>query len=285
MKYTEITVKEALHKLKRRGLPYKYDLNLYKGCSFACKYCYARKKENISQAEMFEEKILVKTNIAEVLEKELSSPGWKGDIINMGGVCDSYQLCEKDCGLVRDVLKVMIKYRNPVIISTKSDLVLRDLDLINELAGHAYVNIALCITSISGESAKNVEPGASSPEERLLALKEAGKTKAYTGMHSFPLLPFLADDESTLEILVKWASEADVSYMMTGVLYMSGGIKARYMDFIRQTYPQYYDAYKQLYPRGKADDKYKAKIHSFLADMRKKYNVNSNYRKFLPGRK
>lgn len=282
MKAIEIEAKSALHKLKRRGLPYKYDLNIYRGCSHGCKYCYGESSHKYLGNTDFNKEIYVKSNIIEVLERELYSSKWKGDIINIGGVCDSYQSIENNYKLMRDILKLMIKYKNPIIISTKSNLILRDLDLIDELAKHTYVNIALCITSSNDDVSKKVEPGASLPVERFRALSEISKTKANTALHMMPILPFLADDEDTLETLVKWAKESEVDYMLTGMLYLTGGIKKRYLSFIKEDYPKYYVPYCRLYPKGGADKDYKSKIHGFLAEMRKKYNVNNKYSKSLP---
>lgn len=282
MKLIEIESKSALHQLKRRGLPYKYDLNIYRGCSNGCKYCYAASSHKYLENKDFEKDIYVKTNIAQVLDLELSAEGWEKDIINIGGVCDSYQYAEKSTNLMREVLKVMIKHKNPVIISTKSDLILRDLDLIDNLAKDTYVNIALSITSRDTKLASQLEPGASSPESRFKALAQIAKTNAYTGFHFMPILPFIADDEETLEHLVYWAAEAKVDYMLSGMLYLTGGIKKRYFAFIEDEYPELLDAYKQLYPKGGADKNYKSKIHNFLGEMRAKYNVNNSYSKFLP---
>jgi DNA repair photolyase len=97
-----------------------------------------------------------------------------------------------------------------------------------------------------------------------------------------PILPLIADDEETLEQLVLWAAEAKVDYMFSGMLYLIGGIKKRYLSFIEEEYPYLLDAYKMLYPKGGADKNYKSKIHNFLGKMRKKYNVNNSYSKFLP---
>lgn len=218
------------------------------------------------------------------MDKELSAKGWQKDIINIGGVCDSYQQVEEENKLMRDVLKVMIKHKNPVIISTKSDLILRDLDLIDTLAKDTYVNIAFSITSCNPKLASLLEPGASLPENRYKALSEIAKTNANTGFHLMPILPVIADDEETLEQLVFWAAEAKVDYMLSGMLYLTGGIKKRYFSFIKEEYPDLLEAYKKLYPKGGADKTYKSKIHTFLGNMRKKYNVNNNYSKFLPKR-
>lgn len=279
---TEIMAKDALHRLKRRGLPYNYDLNIYRGCSHGCKYCYARKNHDYHGKSSFNEDIFVKVNIVETLEKALRSNNWNKEIINIGGVCDSYQNCESDYRLMPDILKLMIKYKNPVVISTKSDLILRDIELIDELASHTYVNIAFSISNSDPELSKKVEPGASLPEERFHALEDLGKTKAFTGLHMMPILPLLADGENNLRTIVEWADRSVVSYMLTGMLYMTGAIRKNYLNFIEKEYPKLIEEYKKLYKYGAANKEYKTKILTMLAELQKEYSVNNNYSKFLP---
>ena len=113
-------------------------------------------------------------------------------------------------------------------------------------------------------------------------MKEFGRTKAHTGLHLFPILPYLADDENSLRTFVLWASEAGVSYMMSAMLYLTGSARANYFSFIDRFYPQYSVSYRNLYKKGGADKAYKARIHSFLGRLRKKYGINADYRKFLP---
>lgn len=278
----EITVKTALRRLKRRGLPYRFDLNIYRGCSHGCVYCYGpNTHENLSLGS-FSENIFVKTNLIEILKEELNSPQWRGDIINIGGVCDSYQEPEREQGMMREVLKLMIAHKNPVIISTKSDLILRDLDLIDQLAATTYVNIPICITSRDASISKKLEPGAVLPERRFATLKEVGKTRAHHALHFMPILPYLSDDEESLKTLVRWAAEAQVSYMLSGMLYLRGKIKERYFSFLNKHFPHLEEKYRQLYPKGSADQEYKSIIHGNLKKWRDYYRVNNSYAKFLP---
>ena len=280
--FQDYKCKEALYQLKRKGLPYSFDLNIYRGCSHNCQYCYARKSHKYLNSKKYESEIFVKTNIAEVFEKELKGDKTGGKFINIGGVCDTYQPAEKKYQLMPGILKILIKYKQPVIISTKSDLILRDIELIDQLAHHARVNIAVTITSDNDEISSKVEPGASLPEARWNILQEFSKTKTSTGFHFFPILPFLSDDKISMEKMVKRASEVKVDYMLSGVLYLSGGIKDRYFSFIKREFPEYYSAYVKLYPRGKANPDYKSKIHSFLGRIREKYRVNAQYSKIIP---
>jgi len=283
--FRDYKCKEALYHLKRKGLPYSFDLNIYRGCSHNCQYCYAQKSHKYLNSKNFENEIFVKKNIGEVLEKELKRGRTGGKFINIGGVCDSYQPAERKFKLMPDILKLLIKYKQPVIISTKSDLILRDIELIDQLAHHAWVNIAVTVTSDNDEISSKVEPGASLPGARWNILQEFSKTKASTGFHFFPILPFLSDDKTSMEKMVKRASEVKVDYMLSGVLYLSGGIKERYLSFIKKEFPEYYSVYVELYPRGKANPDYKSKIHSFLGRMREKYGVNAQYSKIIPSYK
>ena len=278
----QLTVGQALHKLNKKGLPYQYDLNIYRSCSHGCKYCYALKSQQYLSELGTEDDIFVKTNILEALERELAAPGWQKEIINIGGVCDSYQAAEATYQLMPEVLRLMVKYKNPVIISTKSSLILRDLELIDELASYTYVNIPVCITAVNPQISAKVEPGAALPEERFRTICEIGKTRAYTGFHVMPILPFLADDAETLDTLAWWAHEAKASYMLTGVLYLTGGIRKRYLSFIADEFPEYYEAYVQLYPKGSASPEYKNQVHTLFNQMKEQYQINTSYAKFLP---
>ncbi len=165
-KLKAIECKSALHKLKR-NLPYDYDLNLYKGCTHNCIYCYARYTTKFMPDKGRENIIYAKTNVLEHLEKEVYEFKGNRHVINMGGATDAYQEAEKTTKLMRGVLKLMIKYKNPIVISTKSDLVLRDMDLIEKLSRLTDVNIVASVSTIDDELAMKIEPGASPPTSRL----------------------------------------------------------------------------------------------------------------------
>ncbi len=283
MKIREIKVKVPLYQHKKRGLPYDYDLNIYRGCSHGCIYCYGRKSHRYLGSNDFEAEIFVKTNIAEQLDDFLNNNDLKDSIINFGGVCDSYQELEQEYRLMPKVLKVLIKHEQSIIITTKSDLIIRDLDLIEELSNKAeYVNIALTITNTKNNVTAKLEPNTSIPENRFKALKKLKGKSMYTALHFMPILPCFSDDKASLEQITRWAAEAEVDYMLSGMLYLTKSIKQRYYEFLKVNYPDYLEEYQKLYKRGGADKKYKAKVHDYLAEMRKKYNINNSYAKFLP---
>ncbi|MFP4177409.1 MAG: radical SAM protein [Acholeplasmataceae bacterium] len=190
--YHEIGCSQALNKLKRR-MPYSWDLNVYRGCQHGCVYCYARHTHDYLGSDDFSNDIFIKTNIVERLEKELSHPNWRKEVINIGGVTDSYQPAEEHYRIMPDVLRLLIEYRTPAIISTKSDLILRDYDLIDALARITYVNIAVTVTTMDEDLRARIEPDAVESYRRFNVLKAFANTSASTGLHVMPIIPHLTD--------------------------------------------------------------------------------------------
>ncbi|MDR2915383.1 MAG: hypothetical protein LBV74_11220, partial [Tannerella sp.] len=188
--YREITCAVACNKLKRK-IPFAWDLNIYRGCEHGCKYCYAIYSHDYlaEGSEQYFSDIYVKTNVVEQLEKQLSAPSWKPEVVNIGGVTDSYQPAEEHYKLMPDILRLMIKYKTPCIISTKSNLVLRDYDLIEELSRITYVNVAATVTCMDEDMRKKIEPGGVMSMRRFAMLKEFSKTNASTSLHFMPIIP------------------------------------------------------------------------------------------------
>ncbi|AKB19289.1 radical SAM protein [Methanosarcina sp. WWM596] len=293
--FEEIQARKALNKIKktsRFSLPFQWDLNIYRGCEHGCNYCYAmyshsylEKEEKISckgkKDSDFFRKIYVKTNIAEALEKQLGAPSWKKEVINIGGVCDSYQPAEEKYGLMRDVLAFMIKYKNPITLSTKSDLILRDIDLLSELADLTQVNIAVTVTTMDEKLGSLLEPVASPPEKRFSVMRAFKDTAATTGLHMMPILPFLTDNPENLEQVLSLAAECEVDYALPGLLYLRGETRKHFFNFLACNFPELLDPYCRLYAKGGADRAYKAELYGLLRNLMQKYNLSADYMKPL----
>lgn len=278
--YKEVLCASALNPLKRK-VPYGWDLNIYRGCGHACRYCYAIYSHAYLNSDGFYDDIHVKTNIVEVLERELSAPGWKREIINLGGVTDSYQKAEETYQLMPQILKLLIKYKTPAIISTKSTLVLRDYDLINELSQITYINVAATITTLDEDIRKKMEPGATPSLERFAMLKQFGKTNASIGLHVMPIVPFLTDSAENLEALCAHAQDSGVHYMLPGTLYLRGETRKVFFDFIQQNYLELYAPLQALYKTGGADKSYKNRLYGVLNELRSRYDISSSYTRVM----
>lgn len=276
--YHQMTCTVACNQLKRK-IPYGWDLNIYRGCEHGCKYCYAMYSHQYLGSEKYFEDIFVKTNIVTLLEKQLSSPDWKREVINIGGVTDSYQPAEATYKLMPDILRLMIKYKTPCIISTKSDLVLRDYDLIDELSKITYVNVAATITCMDEGIRQKLEPGGAESLKRFAMLKVFSKTNASTGLHFMPIIPYFTDTRENVDALYFNAKDSGVSYVLPGVLYLRGKTRGAFFEFINQEFPHLYEPLKALYKTGGAGSEYKEELYKMVNEIKAKYQLSSSYSK------
>lgn len=274
--YKEIFCKTALNRLKRR-IPYRWDLNIYRGCEHGCKYCYAMYSHDYLGSKNYHKDIYIKTNIIEQLEKELSDPGWEREIVNIGGVTDSYQPVEEYYQMMPEILKLLIKHKTPAIISTKSDLILRDFDLIDELSKLTYINVASTVTTTDEKLRKLIEPGGVSSERRFEMLKVFRKTNASVGLHVMPIIPFLTDGYKNIDSLFNMAKDSAVHYVLTGTLYLRGKTRTLFFDFIKKEFPDLYQNYLTLYRTGGANKIYKESLYKVVHELRNWYSLSNHY--------
>lgn len=282
--YQTITCKSALNKINS-FLPYHYDLNIYRGCEHCCVYCFAKYSHKYLEDNHFFNHIYIKENIVEELEKKLSSKSWKRDVINLGGITDSYQPIEKEKKLMPKILRLLIKYKTPAIISTKSSLILRDIDLLKELSDVAGVQIACTITTLDQNLASILEPNASSIKLRMKTiqtLKEAGLT---VGWHLMPIIPYITATRNNLKNIFEIASKCQIDYMITGLLNLRGTTKTDFFHFLKQTFPDKYEAIWNLYHNKERMKEYKVQLYQLLNSLEKEYHINRNYQKYVPQKK
>ena len=278
--YKEIECKGAVNKLKRK-IPYEWDLNIYRGCIHGCKYCYALYSHlymglDIGTESFFKE-IYVKTNIVDKLEKHLKSPKWNREIINLGGVTDNYQAIETKYKIMPDILKLLIKYKTPMIISTKSNLILRDFNLIDELSRITYVNVASTVTTVNEDLRKKIEPDTVKSKDRLEMLKEFRKTNASVGVHMMPIIPYITDKHNDVEELFFKTKEIDAHYILPGTLNLRGPTKYVFMNFLKREFPNLYQKIDYLYRNGGLDKSYKNELYSMINPLLKKYVLSKDY--------
>ena len=173
-------------------------INPYRGCEHGCIYCYARPNHEylgFSAGLDFETKILVKEDAPELLRRELASPRWEPQVIAISGVTDAYQPIERRLQLTRRCLEVLVEFRNPVVIITKSELVTRDIDLLSQLVRFDGILVFLSVTSLDSELARELEPRASQPGRRLAAIESLARAGVPVGTLVAPVIPGLTDHE------------------------------------------------------------------------------------------
>ena len=282
-KYIEINCKTACNRINSNFLPFRWDLNIYRGCEHKCQYCFALYSHKYMNSKDFFDEIYVKKNIVECFEKQISSNRWKRTTVNIGGVTDSYQPAEKQYKLMPEILKLCIKYKVPISLSTKSKLILRDFDLFAELATFVPVDVACTITTINENVRKLIEPNASSIKDRFNNLKEFSKTNVNTGIFIMPIIPELTDSYNNLSMLYKTAKENKVNYAITSILNLRGETKISFFNFLKQTIPHLYNKIKSHYKGAYVDSTYKKHIYNILNNIETKYRLKEkeiNYPKY-----
>ena len=230
--YLEDTCKTALNRVPDAArVPFRWTINPYRGCTHACHYCFARAFHSyldLGVGEDFSTKIVIKTNLVEVLRRELASQKWTGEPIAMGTATDPYQQCEGRYRLTRGVLEALIDTRNPLSMLTKSTLVMRDFDLFTRLAEVADVSLAMSVGTIDEDVRRVVEPGTPPGRKRLEILARFADAGIRTGVLVAPILPGLTDDDAHLEETLAAVAEAGVTWAVAIPLHIRPGIRAHF---------------------------------------------------------
>ncbi len=213
-------------------------LNPYRGCSHGCSYCYARPMHEYlgySAGLDFETRILVKRKAPDLLRDELSSRRWTPQVIGVSGATDAYQPAERRLRITRRCLEVLAEFRNPVAIVTKSYLVTRDIDLLQELARHRAIAVVLSVTSLSNGVHRTMEPRASSPGRRLGAIKVLAEAGIPVGVNVAPVVPGLTDHE--MPEILKASADAGATFASYIVLRLPHGVKDIFADWLGRHFP------------------------------------------------
>lgn len=198
---TSVTVQQSRSIISRNtspDIPFTQSINPYQGCEHGCIYCYARPSHaylDLSPGLDFETKLFAKPNAAELLRKELASPRYQVSTIVIGSNTDAYQPIEREWKITRQLLEVMLETRHPVSLITKNALILRDLDLLSELAKLDLVQVMVSVTSLDPALTQKMEPRASAPHRRLLAIEKLAAAGVPVGAMAAPLIPFINDAE------------------------------------------------------------------------------------------
>ena len=236
MIYEHVQVKKMLHYVNVWFLPFKWGINTYRGCEHNRVYCNARYTHEylgLSSGE-FVPRILVKDNAAEVLDKEFSREKWNNKLtVDLATVTDPYQPAEESFKITENVLEVFLKHHNSLMITTKSDLILRDLDILSEIGRTGFLNVVITLTILDEDLRKRIEPKAPSVDRRLRVVKELHEARIINGVTAIPLLPYISDGATDIEELVKCVADFDTDYVIIDVLNFRGETSDRIFEFLQ----------------------------------------------------
>ena len=251
------TAKSIITRNQSPDLPFDRSLNPYRGCEHGCVYCYARPSHaywDMSPGLDFETRLIAKTNSAELLAKELSRPGYVCAPINLGANTDPYQPVERQYELTRDVLKVLLDYRHPVTIVTKGSLILRDLDLLSELAQQNLVSVMISLTTLDDDLKRILEPRAAAPAARLRAIRVLHENRVPVGVLCAPMIPMINDRE--LEHLLEAAEDAGAASAHYILLRLPREVAPLFEAWLQTHFPQRAEHVLSLIRQSRAGELY-----------------------------
>ena len=286
--YFVLPVRSILNRCDSNRVPFEWTINPYRGCEFACKYCYARYTHEYMELDggEFEKKIYVKKDAAALLAQDVSrkysyaseeSHGERPDHIAIGTATDPYQPAEREYGVTRTCLEELAKREGMSIsIITKSNQIVRDIDVLKQIAERSSLQIDITVTTLRPRLARLLEPRAPQPRLRLRAVKELREAGLAVGVSASPLLPGITDGEGELEAVAAAAREAGAQWFFSGVLFLMPSSAKQFLPFVRERFPRLARQYERWYAKnGYAPEEYRRKASERVARLRRKYGFQS----------
>lgn len=254
MTFYEVRAKSILNRVPSTSqLPFEWTLNPYRGCTHACRYCFARKSHtylDFDAGEDFDRRVVVKVNAGELLRRELAAPRWHGRPVAVGTNVDCYQRAEGKYRLMPEILATLRDFANPFSILTKGTLILRDLDLLRQAAAVTRVRLAVSVGFVDPARWRSVEPGTPSPQRRLAVVRHLSAAGFEVGVLMAPILPGLTDDDASIEATVAAIAAAGAASLTPLVLHLRPGAREWYGRWLAAEHPGLVPRYRQLYARG-----------------------------------
>ncbi|MBA2384731.1 MAG: radical SAM protein [Actinobacteria bacterium] len=248
IEYREERCRSALNRV--RGMPFSWSLNPYTGCAHRCTFCYVRAFElraDRPSDERYGRSIRVKTNVAEVLARELARPSWRREGIAIGAATDPYQPAEGRYRLTRSCLEALTSASNPFSLITRGPLIVRDVDVLQDAARRADVSIVFSVPTLDEGVWRTTEPGTAPPRQRLRALKLLVDSGIKAGVGLAPILPRLSDRPEQLAEVVAAARAAGATSVWANLLYLRPGTREHFLQTLARDWPDELERYERLY--------------------------------------
>jgi len=281
--YVEIRCKAALNRVQAKGMPFRWSLNPYRGCAHHCRYCFASPTHyylDLDGPADFFSIIFAKVNLPEVLAAELSRRTWRREQVAVGTATDPYQPAEGRYRLTRRCLELFARYRTPVSLVTKGTMVVRDIDLLQELARRAGATVCFSVPTVDPQIWRRTELGTPPPWQRLKAMERLVAAGIHAGVLMAPLLPGLSATPDQIARTVRAAADHGAGFIGSNVLHLDDGIRAYFLSFLEQEYPALLAGYQQLYGTKYAPKAYQEQVVRRVQEAK----ALAGYREALPHR-
>jgi len=290
VEYFTLPVRSLLNRcISKREMPFSWTINPYRGCEFACKYCYARYTHEFMEMRdgvEFEQKIYVKQHAADLLRQELRQVK-PGEEIAIGTATDPYQPAERKYEVTRAILEEFARHEGLALgIVTKSNLVLRDLELLREIAQKNEISIHVTITTLNADLARILEPRAPRPDLRMEAVRRLSQAGISVGVSCSPVIPDITDSPRDLEALVRATTEAGGKHIFANPLFLKPCSAAVFMPFLEREFPHLAENYRRRYQqRAFLPMSYQQQISKLMASLRRKYGIGGDQARERASRK
>ncbi len=278
IEYFTLPSKSLLNRcVSNRQMPFTWTINPYRGCEFGCRYCYARYTHEFMEMRdgmEFEQKIYVKQHAAGLLRHELRRVKPQ-EAIALGTATDPYQPAERRYEVTREILQEFARHRGFELgIVTKSNLIVRDLDLLQEVAKAYRLSVHVTITTLDVNLARILEPRAPRPDLRLDAVQTLAKAGLRVGLSCSPVVPGITDSPKDLESLIRAAADAGADYVFANPLFLKPCSAAVFLPFLEQNFPHLAENYRQRYQdRAFLPPAYGKRLSQLMAHLREKYKI------------
>jgi DNA repair photolyase len=273
-RYQEVTCRSALNRVE--GMPFNWTLNPYRGCTHACHYCFARRYQTqfeLGPGDHFSSVIIVKTNLVEILRRELDKPTWIREQVAVGTATDPYQPIEGHYKLTRGALEAFLEARTPVGLVTKGPMIVRDRDVLADLGRQAGCTVYMSVPTVDEEAWRVLEPGTAPPLQRLRAVRQLRDAGINAGVLMAPVVPGFTTQPARLEATIKAIAEHGAAFMGANVLYLKEGTKDHFLGFLAAEFPQMVEGYRRLYPKAYAPPDYVRTVQDIIGGLQDRYGV------------
>jgi DNA repair photolyase len=252
--FHEVLCKSALNKVPNASmLPFKYTVNGYRGCSHACRYCFARPTHeylDLDSGNDFDTQVVVKTNVVDVLRRELSRPSWGRETVALGTNTDPYQRAEGRYALMPGIIGALADSGTPMSILTKGTLLRRDLPQLTEAARRVPLSVSVSLAVGDAQLHRDVEPGTPSPSARLALISAIRDAGLDCQVMVAPVLPYLTDSVEQLDALLAQIAAAGATGATVFGLHLRGSTRGWFMSWLADSHPELVGRYRDLYRRG-----------------------------------
>jgi DNA repair photolyase len=288
VEYFDLPCRSVLNRCSSSRMPFDFTINPYRGCEFGCTYCYARYTHEFLELpteEAFERKIYVKRNAAASLASELARRNGRPlGPIAIGTATDPYQPAERRLGITREILATLARHSAlEISITTKSDLVLRDTDLLRKIAERNSLCVNVTVTTLDSALARTLEPRAPEPSLRLTAVARLSEAGLRVGVFGMPILPFLTDDPASLRRLLFGVAEARAHYFLAQVLFLRDCSRPTFFGWLERVRPELVPIYRSIYSKSAyAPVALAEKIKRLIDVLRVPYGLASTSEVLLP---